>query len=330
VTRWDLSEPDTEIVRQHFSDNKVNSVSWLLEVGDRTRRREVHAAYGGQQQGGISTPRRIRDILIFTDPVNGARHGYDRFEGLHEDGTYSYTGEGQFGDQVFERGNVALRDAAKDGRTIRLFTTKGVHATYVGAFTTGSPTYRLETIPDNEGVPRQGIIFNLEPLDADLTLLPVYGGSEELSDSLLAWTPPEYSDVIVAQELSQTHGDRVVSRVEFELQGAFGNWLTAQGTKPSRMRLPTPSSVIEPDLYVEASGWIVEAKRSAGRIHVRTAIGQVLDYAHVATAHGWPATPVILLPGQPEPDLVELIAKLGIVLAVRSGNEFEIHAPTTH
>lgn len=61
---------------------------------------------------GISTPRSIKEILIFTDPEAGVRYGYDKFEGLSEDGSYAYTGEGQPGDQVFLRGNKPLHDSA--------------------------------------------------------------------------------------------------------------------------------------------------------------------------------------------------------------------------
>lgn len=304
--------------------------TWTLEPGDTVRRRSIHDAYGGQQQGGISTPRALPDVLIFTDPESGARYGYDRFEGLREDGSYAYTGEGQYGHQEFVRGNRALRDAAAAGKTIRLFRTKGVNATYVGSFTTDTPAYEIETIPDAAGEPRRGIIFNLVPLDARVELLPAYGG--DLSDAGTffdysahprVWTPPEYTDLVLASGEAPRSGERLVSRVEFKLQCDFGDWLTNEGTPPSRLPLRAGSTLIEPDFYVADRGWIVEAKKSTARGHVRTAIGQVLDYVHIAAKTGLTATPVILLPGRPERDLLGLMIEHGITVIARAGEGFD-------
>lgn len=330
-TRWQLTDQQADDVRTRFSEAPDVETRWLLEPGDTVRRRSMHVAYGGQQQGGISTPRSRPEILIFTDPEAGARFGYDRFEGLREDGSYAYTGEGQYGPQGFMRGNRALRDAERDGKTIRLFRTKGTSATYVGAFTTGSPTYTIETIPDADGNPRDGIIFNLLPLNARVDLLPAYGGELEPSESLLdyggtprVWSPPEFTDVIIPG-MERAPGERMVSRVEFELQAAFGEWIAAQGVLPQRLPLRAGSTVVEPDMFVAEWGWVVEAKRSTARGYVRTAIGQVLDYAHIARRAALPATPVILLPGPPEIDLRELMIMLGITLVTRTEGGFLVH-----
>lgn len=325
-TRWDIDEEMAAAVVAALGPSDPSDKEWSLEIGDVVPRRRIHDTYRGQQQGGISTPVSIPDILVFTDPVSGAKYGYDKFEGVTREGSYSYTGEGQYGPQTFVRGNLALRDAAANGRTIRLFTTKGTLATYVGAFTTGEPTYRIETIPDLDGEPRSGIIFNLVPLGADESLLPTYGGSSNHA-YIGEWTPPEYSDVVIPQVDHSVFGERVVSRIEFELQGAFGLWVAGTGHEPMRLRLPAGTSSVEPDLYIPSKGWIVEAKKSSGRAYVRAAIGQVLDYAHIAKLEGKEGTPVILLPGRPERDLVELIAQLGIVLIVRADGGFEVIEP---
>jgi len=332
--RWQLTEQQADGVRARFSDASGSEKRWLLEPGDTVRRRSMHVAYGGQQQGGISTPRGRPEILIFTDPEAGARFGYDRYEGLREDGSYAYTGEGQYGPQEFVRGNRALRDAERDGKTIRLFRTKGTSATYVGAFTTGAPTYTIETIPDADGNPRDGIIFNLLPLDARVDLLPAYGGELESAESPVSyvgtprvWSPPEFTDVTIPR-MEHAPGERVVSRVEFELQAAFGEWLHTQGAAPARLPLRAGSTVIEPDLWVPDRNWIVEAKRSTARGHVRMAIGQVLDYAHVARKADLAAVPVVLLPGTPEMDLRELMAQLGITLVTRTEDGFRVSVPS--
>jgi hypothetical protein len=66
-------------------------------------------------------------------------------------------------------------------------------------------------------------------------------------------------------------------------------------------------------------GWIVEAKKSSARPFVRMAIGQVLDYAHLARKDHRPVVPVIVLPEEPTDDLKELIVSLNITLIVRQG-----------
>src|SRR4051812_21524750 len=63
-----------------------------FEVGRvYNRRADIHRPYGGQQQGGISTPTRVRCVFLFTGP-GGAQHGYR--DGWNDDGVFLYTGEG--------------------------------------------------------------------------------------------------------------------------------------------------------------------------------------------------------------------------------------------
>ena len=324
VTRWELEASEAEAVRAQFANSlqTIDPTLWTLEPGDTVLRREVHAAYGGQQQGGIITPKSIPDILVITSPESGARHGYDRFEGLQEDGSFLYTGEGQYGSQVFARGNAALRDAAQRGRPIRLFTKQGTFVTYVGEFTTGDPAFRIELIPDSKGDLREGIIFNLVPVNADVEALDVRPEPLAGKAHALAWSPPESSSYVVGAP--QAPAERVASRIEFELQRDFGRWITDRGETPQRLRLDSAGVAVEPDLFIEESGWVVEAKKSPARGYVRTAIGQVLDYALLARKAGHAAVPVILLPSRPIAHLEALLTELGIILIVRTEDGFSV------
>ena len=82
------------------------------------RRRDLHGHYGGQQQGGISTPAGHSLVFLFTGE-SGSEYGYrDEFR---PDGTFWYTGEGQEGDMSMVRGNRAIRDHAGDGKELHLF-----------------------------------------------------------------------------------------------------------------------------------------------------------------------------------------------------------------
>jgi hypothetical protein len=70
-------------------------MSWGFEVGRiYNRRNDIHARFGGQQQGGIITPRDHPLVIIITGE-EGLQHGYaDR---LRPDGVFEYFGEGQVG-----------------------------------------------------------------------------------------------------------------------------------------------------------------------------------------------------------------------------------------
>jgi len=66
-----------------------------------SRRNDVHARYGGQTQGGISTPRNAPYVFLFTGRT-GDQYGYE--DGRRDDDVFLYTGEGQLGDMRFQAG----------------------------------------------------------------------------------------------------------------------------------------------------------------------------------------------------------------------------------
>lgn len=55
-------------------------------------RQDLHAQYGGQWQGGISTPGKQDFIFVFTGST-GEQYGYA--DGWTDEGIFLYTGEGQ-------------------------------------------------------------------------------------------------------------------------------------------------------------------------------------------------------------------------------------------
>jgi 5-methylcytosine-specific restriction protein A len=124
------------------------------------RRADIHGPYGGQQQGGISTPSRCPFIFLFSSS-SGRQHGYQ--DGWNEEGVYFYTGEGQSGDMQFVRGNLAIRDHAADGKDIHLFEAlaQGEGYRYLGRFDCAGWEYRRG--PDTAGQDRQVIVFHLLP-----------------------------------------------------------------------------------------------------------------------------------------------------------------------
>lgn len=137
-------------------------MSYGFEVG-RTynRRQDIHGHFAGQQQGGIITPTAHPLVIIITGE-EGLEHGYaDR---SLPDGTFEYFGEGQIGDMQWLRGNRAIRDHSRDGKSLLLFrkTREGLkfldEMVYAG--------HHTERAPDREGNARDAIVFELRPLEA--------------------------------------------------------------------------------------------------------------------------------------------------------------------
>jgi 5-methylcytosine-specific restriction enzyme A len=132
-------------------------------------RKEIHAAIGGQPQGGISTPALYPVILIFTGE-GGQSHGYG-FDGWKSKDRFDYTGEGQpsRGNMSFIRGNRAIRDHIDNNERILLFENLKKRKTgqgnvkfvaemeYIG--------HRIEQ-RDTTGIPREVIVFELKPLSS--------------------------------------------------------------------------------------------------------------------------------------------------------------------
>jgi 5-methylcytosine-specific restriction protein A len=128
----------------------------MFVQGQVYRRKALHDDYGGQRQGGISTPAQHPLVFIFSGD-SGQQYGY---ADTWEDGVYMYTGEGQRGDMQFIRGNRAVRDHAANGKDIHLFTDAGgVYVRYMGQIVCVG--HHEQRGPDVDGNERQIIIFEL-------------------------------------------------------------------------------------------------------------------------------------------------------------------------
>lgn len=127
---------------------------------DYNRREDLHKKYGGQMQGGISTPSNHNFIMLFTSH-SGEQYGYK--DGWSEDG-FLYTGEGQEGDMTFIRGNLAIRDHEKHGKSLHLFEyVKTGHVRYVGQMAYTS--HKIMKGRDINGNIRSVIVFVLRPVE---------------------------------------------------------------------------------------------------------------------------------------------------------------------
>ncbi len=130
----------------------------MFEVGRVYRRRDIHAKYGGQEQGGISTPSDRPYIFLFSSP-RGAEHGY--IDGPKPNGQYLYTGEGQRGDMELIRGNRSIRDHLTNRKSLYLF--EQTHKGFVRFFGEMAYHSHYEKIgQDTEGHQRKIIVFVLD------------------------------------------------------------------------------------------------------------------------------------------------------------------------
>ncbi|NIE93067.1 hypothetical protein F3J09_20155 [Bacillus sp. Ab-1751] len=130
-------------------------------VGKEYIRRVIHNEWGGQRQGGISTPVNHPAIFIFTSK-SGGEYGYE--DGWKDDITFYYTGEGQVGDMQFIKGNKAIRDHTESGSDIYLFQygCSGIveflgHMCCIG--------YHYSNSYDRNGDIRRTIVFELQVID---------------------------------------------------------------------------------------------------------------------------------------------------------------------
>ena len=143
---------------------KRERMMWPFKVGEvYNRRADIHAAFGGQQQGGIATPKAVPGIFLFTGS-GGAKVGYDDHH--LPDGSFRYTGEGQVGTMHMSHGNLAIRDHALNGKDLLIFKKggSGQPVGYLGLYVCAG--WEWESQPDSLGNPRPEIVFNLLPAEA--------------------------------------------------------------------------------------------------------------------------------------------------------------------
>jgi len=132
------------------------------------RKAQIHGLLGGQQQGGISTPKDQPVVIIFTGEA-GKPHGYSDL--WDDDGIFHYFGEGQSGDMQMTGGNRAIDQHQQEGKRLLLFKSMG-HGKpyrYDGEFLKVS-TYVQPDTPATRGPDRDAIVFRLQPLDSSAPL----------------------------------------------------------------------------------------------------------------------------------------------------------------
>jgi len=129
-----------------------------LVPGRVYKRIDLHEKFGGQRQGGISTPASAPIVMLFSND-SGELYGYTA-DGPQNDGTFWYTGEGQTGDMEFVRGNRTILKHKEEGRRLHLFgQAHRAHVRYSGA--AEYIRHHITIGPDKDGNDRKVIVFEL-------------------------------------------------------------------------------------------------------------------------------------------------------------------------
>jgi len=299
-------------------------MGWVLPdlvTGQTLPRREVHRLYGGQRQGGIATPDGLNAVLFFTDPAKGRRHGY--YDGLATDGRFHYVGEGQRGDQKFERGNKAILNHRANVKTLEGFLTKGTSATYLGEFELEGHHFTDAHETDDRNTLRQVVVFRLRPLgDLPVRLLPLP----------IAPAPQPRIDVVPVEERNTERAFVTPDREPYELERResalvqrYRQYLESEGHEIGRLLIVPPgeSRPLYSDLWNETSEDLIEAKSTVTRDQMRQAVGQLLDYGRFVPD----ASRTMLVPSRPRSDLLDYVKSVGVGVVFPDGDGWTYIAP---
>lgn len=145
------------------------------------RQQQIHELLGGQERGGIATPRHSPFVILFTGEA-GSRHGYgDHWEEEGGENILHYYGEGQSGDMRDIRGNLAIRKHLERNHRLLIFQSLGKSQPYrfLGEFRFIS-AYEQHGVPDTSGALRKAIVFKLKPVEDDFNPF-----EKEIADSIL-------------------------------------------------------------------------------------------------------------------------------------------------
>ena len=290
---------------------------WTLRPGETIKRKILHGLFGGRRQGGIGPSSSTPNVFLFSDPASGLQHGY--IDGWQHDQCFHYTGEGQRGDQRMISGNASILRHPSERRALRVFLGSGGIVTYLDEFVVDrdDPYYTTDAPETGGGPARKVIVFRLRP-----TTIPP--GQPDTALRLARQVSVEFIPVEnQVTERVYVEPDREpyeAERREAALVLALRDYLASQGYQVSRLKI-MPAGEIKPifsDLYIPATGLLVEAKGSVERGCVRMGLGQLLDYRRFVDN----ADCALLLPEKPREDLVDLIRKAGVALYWPDGGGF--------
>jgi hypothetical protein len=288
-----------------------------LVPGERRRRREIHDLFGGSRQGGIAPLANFPAVMFFTDPVTGHRHGY--YDGMDDDKLYNYVGEGQRGDQRLIKGNRAILNHAKDGRSLEGFLAESPFVTYLGKFELVDHHFTEAHESGDPNVLRQVVVFRLRPkneIPVELPAVPITTRRTPRLD--MVWVERRHTEVAFVTPDREPYE---MERRESALVHEYRDYLAQRGHDVKRLRVipPGESAPLYSDLWDETTRDLIEAKGTVTREQLRMALGQLLDYGRFIDAR----TRTVLVPSRPRDDLLDYLASAGTRVVYPDGDQWQ-------
>ena len=133
-----------------------------LQRGSRYTRTEVKEILGGSTQGGILSTHKAPVVILYSDR-HGKQYGYQ--DEWMPDGFYHYTGAGQVGPMQMVRGNRAVRDHVKNGKSLALLIESDTRRVYRFEGLMEYVDHYPKELPAKGGGTRTGIVFRLRPVE---------------------------------------------------------------------------------------------------------------------------------------------------------------------
>jgi len=142
--------------------------NWPIEIGQKLKRRQLHALVGGANQWGITSCLQSSAMLVFNNPKKAKKFGYDLHEGWQPNGEFHYTGQGPVGDQeISTRSNNRLLRSKARNIPVHLFRSEDTEVTYLGLFELAENPFRWERSLDEKGNNRKVVVFHLVQVEID-------------------------------------------------------------------------------------------------------------------------------------------------------------------
>ncbi|MFC8956282.1 hypothetical protein ACFT8P_27210 [Streptomyces sp. NPDC057101] len=323
-----------------------------LVPGRATTRDEIAAEFGCGTFQGIEPAVEAKKVFVYSDPTAGEEYGYT-FDGRAEDDEYGplylYTGYGKSGNQELKSRNKSLHDHVAAGREVHLLVADGKmpdsgqkRQRYIGQMIVDPITpYVTRTGLGEDKKKRTVLVFRLRPAPGTT---PVWRDEDWLSPAAataIEEIEPEPQPVIPAQtsvkaKNSEQHttaqtianipgGPKTVHRREGLLVEAFKKHIAAAGHvhKTFQITVAGEPGALTPDIYDATDHVLYEGKGLTTRNHVRMALGQLMDYRrHVEKFEGDGLRVAVLLPGEPSPDLKDLLASQDVHLVYQTEDGF--------
>jgi hypothetical protein len=295
-----------------------------LSPGGAIKRKDLHKYLGGSGQGGINPSNKSSAIFIFTDPKEGAKHGYN--DGWNK-GIFEYFGQGLKGNMEMKSGNKSLLNHKQDKRRVFLFNGHRGEITYENEFSVDeNQAYFWTTSIDDDGKKRDSIVFRLKPIKKYSIKNSIPSKTDIVSKTIAKEIPLEKSSGKQSSKtvtyISQGIKDKKEARL-VEEYNLYRKGKKLEDLKRHSLQPPLFKTNFFTDGFEAESKTLIEAKKSHKRENIRMAIGQLLDYRKLLEEDNVKVNNLaILVPSCPSKDLLELLKDLKIKIIFKKDNIF--------